>query len=43
MGNLWWLYAPARGEDAVPSWEGGSTYVFDSVDEAMREQVSPGR
>jgi uncharacterized glyoxalase superfamily protein PhnB len=35
-GNLWWLYAPARGADAVPSWEGGSTSVFDSLDTTLR-------
>jgi len=35
-GNLWWLYAPARGEDATLPWEGGSTYVFDSLDATMR-------
>ncbi|WP_163505860.1 hypothetical protein [Fodinicola acaciae] len=36
-GNLWWLYAPARGGDATPHWEGGSTYLFDSLDVALRE------
>ena len=41
-GNLWWLYAPAAGEEAVPSWEGGSTYVFDSLDEELREQATGG-
>ncbi|MEV0679278.1 VOC family protein [Actinosynnema sp. NPDC050436] len=38
-GNLWWLHAPARGEDAVPPWEGSSTYVFDSLDTALRGPV----
>ncbi|MEV6279965.1 hypothetical protein [Nocardia sp. NPDC051832] len=36
-GNIWWLYTPAaEGEDAVPPWEGGSTYGLDSLDEALR-------
>ncbi|WP_199439832.1 VOC family protein [Umezawaea beigongshangensis] len=35
-GNLWWLYAPARGGDAGLPWEGGSTCVFDSLDAALR-------
>jgi uncharacterized glyoxalase superfamily protein PhnB len=35
-GNLWWLYAPAEGADAVLPWEGGSTYVFDSLDAELR-------
>lgn len=39
-GNLWWLYAPARGEDVTPPWEGGSTYVFDSLDTTMRDIAS---
>lgn len=39
-GNIWWLYAPARGAGAVPSWEGGSTYMFDSIDETLRARVT---
>lgn len=35
-GNLWWLYAPARGEAAVPHWEGGSSYLFDPLDAHLR-------
>lgn len=35
-GNIWWLYAPAKAGDAVPHWEGGSSYVFDSLDETLR-------
>lgn len=39
-GNIWWLYAPAAGAGAVPPWEGGSTYVFDTIDETMRAIAS---
>jgi PhnB protein len=39
-GNLWWLYAPAKGTDAVPAWEGGSTYLFDSLDATLRDIAS---
>lgn len=39
-GNLWWLYAPARGVDTTPPWEGGSTYVLDSLDTTMRDIAS---
>ncbi len=36
-GNLWWLYQPAPGQpDPVPTWEGGSSEVFDTIDAAMR-------
>ncbi|GHF11182.1 hypothetical protein GCM10017786_51120 [Amycolatopsis deserti] len=38
-GNFWWLYAPAQGAGAVPSWEGGSAYVFDSLDTALRART----
>ncbi len=36
-GNLWWLYAPARGDESTPQWEDeDSTYVFDSLDTTLR-------
>ena len=41
-GNIWWLYAPARGGAAVPSWEGGSTYLFGSLDETLRGIANSG-
>ena len=35
--NLWWLYAPTPGQpDPRPAWEGGSTVVFETIDEHMR-------
>ncbi|RZS37881.1 putative glyoxalase superfamily protein PhnB [Herbihabitans rhizosphaerae] len=42
-GNIWWLYAPAKGAEAVPSWEGGSTYMFDSLDAVLRERAGAGK
>jgi len=37
FGNLWWLYAPAPGQqDPLPAWEGGSDVVFRTIDETMR-------
>ncbi|WP_246257119.1 VOC family protein [Amycolatopsis anabasis] len=41
-GNIWWLYAPAKGEEAVPPWEGGSTYMFDSLDATLRGIANSG-
>nr|WP_042197957.1 VOC family protein [Kibdelosporangium sp. MJ126-NF4] len=45
-GNIWWLYAPSKDtgteETDVPwdgesEWDGGSMYMFDSLDKTMRE------
>lgn len=35
--NLWWLYMPASGQpDPTPSWAGGSTVVFSTLDTTLR-------
>lgn len=41
-GNIWWLYAPAKAGATVPHWEGGSNYVFSSLDETLRAIAAPG-
>ncbi len=35
--NIWWLYQPAPGQaDPMPSWEGGSSTVFATLDDALK-------
>ena len=42
--NLWWLYEPAPGRpDPLPSWKGGPTTVFATLDTALRSLATPSR
>lgn len=42
-GDLWWLYAPAPGQDdPVPAWEGGVDTVFRTIDDEMRSRGAAG-
>jgi PhnB protein len=41
--NIWWLWAPAPGRpDPTPHWDGGSTTIFSTLDDALRSLAEPG-
>ena len=41
--NIWWLWAPAPGRpDPTPHWDGGSTAIFSTLDDALRSLAEPG-